>query len=99
MVVNLKMLNLKNIVTSMELTMNFLPLNKMELLKQKNRVLQEMATIMLQGKNLPRNLWAEAVSTTCYIINRVYFRTSMDKTSYELWHEKKPNISYFKFFL
>ena len=66
--------------------------------ERKNRVLQEMATVMLHGKNVPRDLWAEAVSTACHIINRVYLRTGLDKTAYELWHGKRPNISYFKIF-
>ena len=31
-------------------------------------------------------------------MNRVLIRSSLDKTSYELWKNKKPNISYFKVF-
>ena len=40
----------------------------------------------------------EAVNTSCYILNRVLIRPSLNKTSYELWKNKKPNISYFKVF-
>ena len=61
-------------------------------------ITMEFTTIMLHGKNVPRDLWAEVVSTACYIINKVYLRTVMNKTTYELWHEKKPNIRYFKIF-
>ncbi|KAL5545097.1 hypothetical protein UlMin_008881 [Ulmus minor] len=47
--------------------------------ERKNRVIQEMARVMLFSKDVPKNLWAEAVSTACYIINRAYrvynFRT------------------------
>ena len=35
--------------------------------ERKNRVLQEMARVMLLSNNVPRNLWAEAVNTACYI--------------------------------
>ncbi|KAL5574403.1 hypothetical protein UlMin_024000 [Ulmus minor] len=47
--------------------------------ERKNRVIQEMARVMLFSKDVPKNLWAEAVSIACYIINRAYriynFRT------------------------
>ena len=36
------------------------------------------------------------VNTSSYILNRVLIRLSLDKTLYELWKNKKPNISYFK---
>lgn len=66
--------------------------------ERKNRVLQDIATVMLHSKNLPRDLCAEAVNTACYIINSVYFRAGKDQTAYELWHDKRPNITYFKAF-
>ena len=53
---------------------------------------------MLQENNLPTYFWVEAVNTSCYIWNRVLIRLSLDKTPYELWKNKKPNISYFKVF-
>ncbi|XXG77055.1 hypothetical protein AAC387_Pa08g1290 [Persea americana] len=53
-----------------------------------------MATVMLHGKNVPRDLWAEAVSTACHIINRVYLRTGLDKTAYEVWHASRPDIAF-----
>ncbi|KAL5549566.1 hypothetical protein UlMin_004797 [Ulmus minor] len=37
--------------------------------ERKNRVIQEMARVMLYSKDVPKNLWAEAVPTACYIIN------------------------------
>ena len=53
---------------------------------------------MLHENNLPTYFWAEAVNTSCYILNRVLIRSSLDKTLYELWKNHKPNISYFKVF-
>ena len=33
-----------------------------------------------------------------YVLNRVLLRPILKKIPYELWKNKKPNISYFKFF-
>ncbi|KAK0584445.1 hypothetical protein LWI29_013360 [Acer saccharum] len=66
--------------------------------ERKNRVLQEMARVMLNSKKVPRNLWAEAVNTACYVSNRVFKRPGTKQTSYELWKGKKPNVSYFHTF-
>lgn len=38
---------------------------------------------------------AEAVNTTCYIQNKISIRPILEKTPYELWRNRKPNISYF----
>ncbi|KAK0584868.1 hypothetical protein LWI29_020042 [Acer saccharum] len=66
--------------------------------ERKNRVLQEMARVMLLSNNVPRNLWAEAINTACYIGNRVFLRPGTRNTSYELWKGKRPNVSYFNTF-
>ena len=63
--------------------------------ERKNRTLIEMARTMLCDNNLPKYFWAEAVSTACYISNRVFIRPLLKKTPYELWKGKRPNISYF----
>ena len=33
-----------------------------------------MARAMLHNKDVARNLWGEAVNTTCHTVNRMYFR-------------------------
>ena len=53
---------------------------------------------MLNEYGLPKYFWTEAVHTACYVSNRVLVRPSLDKTPYELWHGKIPNIGYFKVF-
>ncbi|KAK0608504.1 hypothetical protein LWI29_031711 [Acer saccharum] len=63
-----------------------------------DRVLQEMARVMLLSNNVPSNLWAEAINTACYIGNRVFLRPGTRNTSYELWKGKRPNVSYFHTF-
>ena len=68
------------------------------LVERKNRTLQEMARTMLNDNNLPKYFWAEAISISCYVLNRILLRPILKKTPYELWKNKKPNISYFKVF-
>ena len=53
---------------------------------------------MLNENNLPKYFWAEAINTSCYVLNRILLRLILTKTPYELWKNKKPNISYFKIF-
>ena len=62
------------------------------------KIQNEKGFFILNENNLPNYFWAEAVNTSCYILNRVLIRSSLDKTPYELWKNKKPNISYFKVF-
>ncbi|XP_075103478.1 uncharacterized protein LOC142178054 [Nicotiana tabacum] len=54
-----------------------------------------MARIMILDHSLPNHVWAEAVSTTCHILNRCLIRPILKKTPYELWKSKWPNIGYF----
>ncbi|WJX61599.1 hypothetical protein P8452_46671 [Trifolium repens] len=63
--------------------------------ERKNRSLQEMARTMMHETKLAKYFWAEAVNTTCYIQNRIYIRPMLNKTTYELFKGRKPNISYF----
>ncbi|KAA3487416.1 Retrovirus-related Pol polyprotein from transposon TNT 1-94 [Gossypium australe] len=63
--------------------------------ERKNRTLEEMARTMLCKNNLPKYFWVEATNTACYILNRVMNRLVLKKNPYELFKNKKPNISYF----
>ena len=54
--------------------------------ERRNRTLEEMARTML---------WAGAINTSYYIINRAMIMLILKKTLYELFRERKPNISYF----
>ena len=53
---------------------------------------------MLNEYDLPKYFWVEAVNTSCYVSNIVLIRPCLDKTPYELWHNKIPNIGYFEVF-
>ena len=66
--------------------------------ERKNRTLVEMARTMLSKNGLPRYFWAEAVNTSCYIINRAMVRPLSRKTPYELFKGKRPSITHFKVF-
>ena len=66
--------------------------------ERKNRVLQEMARIMLLMHNTPMNFWGEAINTACYTSNRVFLRPGTKMTSYEMWTGRKPNVNYFRTF-
>jgi len=63
--------------------------------ERKNRTLQEMARTMIHENNLAKHFWAEVVNTTCYVQNRIYIRPILEKTTYELFKGRRPNISYF----
>jgi hypothetical protein len=66
--------------------------------ERKNRVILEMARVMIHSKNLAQHFWGEAVNTACHIINRVYLRLETSKTPYEIWRGKKPTVKYFQIF-
>ena len=65
------------------------------IVKRRNKILKEMARIMLCENILPKYFWAKAINTSCYIINRAMIKLILKKTPYELFRERKPNISYF----
>ena len=66
--------------------------------ERKNKTLVEMSTTMLTKNHVPRYFWAEAVSTACYVANRVLVRPQLKKTPYELLKERKLDIAYFRAF-
>jgi transposase InsO family protein len=66
--------------------------------ERKNRTLLDMARTMLDEYKTLDRFWAEAISTACYSINRLYLHRILKKTSYELLTGKKPNVSYFRVF-
>ncbi|GKF13907.1 putative ribonuclease H-like domain-containing protein [Tanacetum coccineum] len=51
---------------------------------------------MLADSKLPTMFWTEAVSTSCYVLNRVLVTKPHNKTPYELVSGKVPNISHCK---
>ncbi|GJT86575.1 putative ribonuclease H-like domain-containing protein [Tanacetum coccineum] len=52
--------------------------------ERKNKTLIEAARTMLVDSFLPNTFWAEAISTACYVLNRVLVTKPQNKTPYEL---------------
>jgi len=65
------------------------------LVERKNRTLIDMARSMLSVYNVSHSFWAEAINTTCFYSNRLYCHPCLEKTPYEIFNGRKPNISYF----
>nr|GEU39767.1 retrovirus-related Pol polyprotein from transposon TNT 1-94 [Tanacetum cinerariifolium] len=66
--------------------------------KRQNRTLIEAARTMLIFSRAPMFLWAEAMATACYTQNRSLIHTRHHKTPYELVHNKKPDLTFFRVF-
>ncbi|GJR00833.1 retrovirus-related pol polyprotein from transposon TNT 1-94 [Tanacetum coccineum] len=64
--------------------------------ERRNRTLIEAARTMLVDSKLPTTFWAKAVSTACYVQNRVLIVTPHNKTPYELFRGFKPALSFMK---
>nr|GEY71567.1 retrovirus-related Pol polyprotein from transposon TNT 1-94 [Tanacetum cinerariifolium] len=69
-----------------------------EVVERQNRTLVEAARTMLIFSKAPMFLWAEAVATACYTQNRSLIHTRHHKTPYELVHNKKPDLTFFRVF-
>ncbi|GJU46044.1 retrovirus-related pol polyprotein from transposon TNT 1-94 [Tanacetum coccineum] len=66
--------------------------------ERRNHTLVEAARIMLIFSKASIFLWAEAVATACYTQNRSLIHTLHNKTPYELVHDKKPDLTFFRVF-
>jgi transposase InsO family protein len=64
--------------------------------EQKNRTLVEMVRMMLDEYSTPRRFWADAISTACYISNRIFLRSILHLTPFELRFGRKSSVSHFK---
>jgi hypothetical protein len=51
---------------------------------------------MLDEHRTPRRFWADAISTACYISNRIYLRLILHLTPFELRFGRKPSASHFR---
>nr|GEX64338.1 hypothetical protein [Tanacetum cinerariifolium] len=68
------------------------------IVERRNRTLMKAARTMLIFAKAPLFLWAEAVATACYTLNRSLIHTLYRKTYYELLKGKKPDLKYFRVF-
>ena len=66
--------------------------------ERKNRTIVECARSMLKEKNVPNNVWDEAVNTTMYFLNRRPTKFLANKTHYEAFLGIKPIVSHLRIF-
>ncbi|KRX33511.1 Retrovirus-related Pol polyprotein from transposon TNT 1-94 [Trichinella murrelli] len=66
--------------------------------ERENRTLVEKARSMLHARNLPRCLWADAVHTAAFLLNRIPNRKETTKTPYEKWFGKRPTVEHLQIF-
>nr|GEW39052.1 retrovirus-related Pol polyprotein from transposon TNT 1-94 [Tanacetum cinerariifolium] len=67
-------------------------------IERQNHTLVEAAQTMLIFSKPLMFLWVEAVATACYTQNRSRIHTHHNKTSYELVHDKKPDLTFLRVF-
>ena len=64
-----------------------------------NRTITEKARTMVYSAGLDKSFWGEAVLTATYLINRSPTKAiNLNKTPYELWHNRKPTLNNLKIF-
>jgi hypothetical protein len=66
--------------------------------EQKNRTLVEMSRMMLDEHRTPMRFWDDGFSTACYISNRIFLRSILHLTPFELRFDLKPSVSHFRSF-
>nr|GFB27557.1 hypothetical protein [Tanacetum cinerariifolium] len=64
--------------------------------ERKNRTLIEATRTLLADSLLPIPFWAEAVTTACYVQNRVLVTKPHNKTPYKLLHGRLPSIGFMR---
>ncbi|WVZ84662.1 hypothetical protein U9M48_031667 [Paspalum notatum var. saurae] len=65
---------------------------------RRNQTVVGMARSMLKAKGMPAAFWGEAVSTAVYILNRSPTKSLEDKTPFEAWHGRKPDVAHLRTF-
>nr|GEV15930.1 retrotransposon protein, putative, Ty1-copia subclass [Tanacetum cinerariifolium] len=63
--------------------------------ERRNRTLLDMVRSMFNLTTLPLSFWDYALESAVRILNMVPTK-KLDKTPYEIWHGKAPNLSYLK---
>ncbi|GJU46930.1 putative ribonuclease H-like domain-containing protein [Tanacetum coccineum] len=64
--------------------------------ERRNRTLIKAARTMLADSKLPTTFWVKAVSTACYVQNRVLVVKPHNKTPYELFRGLKPALNFMR---
>ena len=59
-----------------------------------HRTIIEHSQCMLKDAGLPGEFWAEAVSTACYLRNISASHRHPDKTPFEIWTGRRPDVAH-----
>ncbi|WVZ24270.1 hypothetical protein V8G54_002814 [Vigna mungo] len=68
------------------------------LVERRNRTIMNTTRCLLKEKNVPRNLWAEAVATAVYLLNRCPTKLIKGKVPLEVWTGTTPSVKRLKVF-
>ena len=63
--------------------------------ERRNRTLLDMVRSMMSQTSLPTSFWGYALETAAFIINRTPSK-AIEKTPYEIWTGRKPNMSFLR---
>ena len=63
-----------------------------------NRTVIEKARCLLFDAKLSKKFWAEATNTAVYLKNRSVTASLANKTPYEMWYQRKPDLSNLRLF-
>jgi hypothetical protein len=63
--------------------------------ERRNQTLLGMVRSMMRETDLPLSSWGYALETAAFTLNRVPTK-SVERTSYEIWTEKRPRLSFLK---
>ena len=63
--------------------------------ERRNRTLLDMVRSMMSQADLPNSFWGHALETAAFTLNRVPSK-SVQKTPYEIWSGRRPNLSFMK---
>jgi len=61
-----------------------------------NKYLEELTITILNETSLPKFFYIDTINTTCYVLDRMLFRTIFKKTPYELYKDRKSNIGHLR---
>lgn len=59
-----------------------------------NHTIVELARAMINSQQLPQFLWEHAIAHAVYVRNRAFTKPIGNKTPYESWFNKRPNVSH-----
>ena len=66
--------------------------------ERKNKNLKDMATCMMEDKDLNPKIWHEAINCVSYVQKISLHKTLEGKNPFEAWSGHKPNVSHFRVF-